>query len=132
MVVAHLLVNIVQGLAHRELCVGLAPLDSIFVIVVVFIFPLIAMPLLLDGGETTRAYSIVVIAVRPLVFGVYQDFLAIGPDHVHWQPANAWGTKIALIAYLLLITEAIGTYFIVHFLWIAPDSSSKAAEVRFR
>jgi hypothetical protein len=68
----------------------------------------------------------------PLVFGVYQDFLAIGPDHVHWQPANAWGTKIALTAYLLLITEAIGTYFIVHFLWIAPDNSSKAAEVRFR
>jgi hypothetical protein len=68
----------------------------------------------------------------PLVFGVYQDFLAIGPDHVHWQPANAGGTKIALTAYLLLITEAIGTYFIVHFLWIAPDNSSKAAEVRFR
>lgn len=45
-VVALLLVNIVQGLAHRELCVGLAPLDSIFVIVVVFIFPLIAMALL--------------------------------------------------------------------------------------
>jgi hypothetical protein len=34
-VVGHLLVNIVHGLAHRELGVGLAPLDSIFVIVVV-------------------------------------------------------------------------------------------------
>jgi hypothetical protein len=29
-VVAHLLVNIVHGLAHRELRVGLAPLASIF------------------------------------------------------------------------------------------------------
>jgi hypothetical protein len=45
-VVAHLLVNIVHGLAHRELRVGLAPPASIFVIVVVLISPLIAMALL--------------------------------------------------------------------------------------
>jgi hypothetical protein len=45
-VVAHLLVNLVHGLAHRELRIGLAPLASIFVIVVVLIFPLIAMGLL--------------------------------------------------------------------------------------
>ena len=41
-VVAHLMVNIVHGLAHRELHVGLAPLASIFVIAVVLILPLIA------------------------------------------------------------------------------------------
>jgi hypothetical protein len=46
MVVAHLLVNIVHGLAHGELRVGLAPVASIFVIVVVLVFPLIAMGLL--------------------------------------------------------------------------------------
>ena len=45
-VVAHLLVNIVHGLANRELRVGLAPLDSIVVIVVVLLFPLIARGLL--------------------------------------------------------------------------------------
>jgi hypothetical protein len=39
-VAAHLLVNIVHGLAHRELHVGLAPFDSIFITVVVLIFPL--------------------------------------------------------------------------------------------
>ena len=35
-----------HGLAHRELRVGLAPPASIFVIVVVLIFPLVAMALL--------------------------------------------------------------------------------------
>jgi len=44
-VVAHLLVNIVHGLAHRELSVGLDPPASIFVIVVVLVGPLLAMAL---------------------------------------------------------------------------------------
>lgn len=37
-VVAHLLINLVHGLAHRGLYIGLAPLDLIFVIMVVLIF----------------------------------------------------------------------------------------------
>jgi hypothetical protein len=31
-------------------------------------------------------------------------------------------------AYLLLITEAIGTYVGIHFLWIAKRSSNKAVK----
>ena len=44
-VLAHLLVNIAHGLAHRELDVGLPPSGSVFVIVVVLILPLVAMAL---------------------------------------------------------------------------------------
>lgn len=44
-VVAHLLVNLAHGLAHRELGVGLPPSGSVFVILVVLILPLVAMAL---------------------------------------------------------------------------------------
>jgi hypothetical protein len=44
-VVAHLLVNIAHGLAHRELRVGLDPPASIFVTVVVLVSPLLALAL---------------------------------------------------------------------------------------
>jgi len=44
-VVAHLLVNIAHGLAHRELRVGLDPPASIFVTVVVLVSPLPALAL---------------------------------------------------------------------------------------
>jgi hypothetical protein len=67
-----------------------------------------------------------------LVFGLYDHFLAVGPDHIHWQPPNAWGTTFVLTAYLLLITEAIGTYIGVHFLWVATEGRGWIAEVRFR
>jgi membrane-associated PAP2 superfamily phosphatase len=51
-VVAHLLVNIAHGLAHRELRVGLDPPASIFVTVVVLVSPLLAMALVwtTNGG----------------------------------------------------------------------------------
>ena len=121
-VVAHLLVNIVHGLAHRELRVGLAPLASIFVIVVVLIFPLIATALVWTAAKRLGLVLLSLSMFGSLLFGLYHHFLAVSPDHVHSQPLDAWGTTFVLTAYLLFITEAIGTYVGVHFLWIAKRS----------
>lgn len=131
-VVAHLLVNIVHGLAHRELGVGLAPLDSIFVIVVVLIFPLIAAGLLWTAAKRLGLILLSLSLFGSLLFGLYHHLLVVSPDHVRSQPASAWGTTFVVTAYLLLITEAIGTYVGVHFLWIAKETSNKAVKIRFR
>jgi hypothetical protein len=123
-VVAHLLVNIVHGLAHRELGVGLAPLDSIFVIVVVLIFPLIAAGLIRTAAKRLGFILLSLSMFGSLLFGLYHHFLSVSPDHVHSQPSTAWGITFVLTAYLLLITEAIGTYVGVHFLWVRRSESS--------
>ncbi len=125
-VVAHLLVNIVHGLGHRELRVGLAPLASIFVIVIVLVFPLIATVLLWTAKKRLGLILLSLSMFGSFLFGLYHHFLAVSPDHIQSQPSDAWGTTFVLTAYLLLITEAIGTYFGVHFLWIAKESSNKA------
>ncbi len=131
-VVAHLLVNIVHGLAHRELHGGLAPLASIFVIVVVLVFPLIATGLLWTAKKRLGLILLSLSMFGSLIFGLYHHFLTVSPDHIHSQPSVGWGTTFVLTAYLLLITEAIGTYVGVHFLWIAKENSNKALKVRFR
>ena len=115
-VVAYLLVNIVHGLAHRELRVGLARLDSIFVIVVVLILRLIAAGLLWTAKKQLGFILLSLSLFGSLLFGLYHHFLALGPDHVHSQPASAWGNTFVMTAYLLLITETIGTYVGIHFL----------------
>jgi hypothetical protein len=127
-VVAHLLVNIVHGLAHRELHVGLAPLASIFVIVVVLISPLIAMALLWTAEQRLGLILLSLSMFGSLLFGLYHHFLAVGPDHVHSQPPGPWGITFVLTSYLLLITEAIGSYVGIHFIWIAKESSNKAVK----
>ena len=118
-VAAHLLVNIAHGLAHRELRVGLAPLASIFVIAVVLVFPLVAMGFVWTAKKRLGLILLSLSMLGSLLFGFYHHFLAASPDHVHLQPASSWGITFVSTAYLLLITEAIGTCLGIHFLWIA-------------
>ena len=86
-VVAHLLVNLMHGLAHRELRVGLAPPASIFVIVVVLISPLIALALLWTAEKRLGLILLSLSMFGSLLFGLYHHFLAVSPDHVRSQPA---------------------------------------------
>ena len=130
-VVAHLLVNIAHGLAHRELRVGLDPPASIFVTVVVLVGPLLALALV---WTTKKRIGLILLSLSmfgSLLFGLYHHLLVVSADHVRSQPASAWGITFVVTAYLLLITEAIGTYVGVHFLWIAKETSN-AVKVRFR
>ena len=120
-IVAHLLVNVVHGVAHRELHVGLSPSGSVFVVAVVLILPLVAMALV---GAAQKRLGLILLSLSMLVsllFGLYHHFLVISPDHVHSQPASPWGIAFTYTAYGLLITEAIGTYVGFHFLWAARE-----------
>ena len=127
-VLAHLLVNIAHGLAHRELRVGLDPRAAIFVIVVVLVCPLLAMALV---WTTKKRIGLILLSLSmfgSLLFGFYHHSLVASPDHVSLQPASAWGIAFVLTAYGLLITEAIGAYVGIHFLWIARGTSSKVVK----
>jgi len=127
-VVAHLLVNIAHGLAHRELRVGLDPPASIFVIVVVLVSPLLAMALVWTTTKRPRLILLSLSMLGSLLFGLYHHFLVASPDHVRSQPLSLSGNIFVLTAYGLLITEAIGAYVGVHFLWIARRPASKAVK----
>jgi hypothetical protein len=115
-VVAHLLVNIAHGLAHRELRVGLDLPASIFVIVVVLVSPLLAMALV---WTTKKRIGLILLSLSmfgSFLFGLYHHFLVASQDHVRSQPPGGWGIVFVLTAYGLLITEAIGAYIGIHFL----------------
>ena len=131
-VLAHLLVNIGHGLAHRELRVGLPPFGSIFVLAVVLILPLLAMALVWAAQKRLGLILLSLSMFGSLLFGLYHHFLVVGRDHVHSQPASPWGVMFVSTAYLLLITEAIGTCVGIHFFWIAKENSNQAVKPRFR
>jgi len=115
-VVAHLLVSVVHGVAHRELHIGLSPSASVFVVAVVLILPLIAMALVCAGQRRPGLVLLSLSMLASLLFGLYHHFLVVSPDHVHSQPASPWGIMFIFTAYGLLITEAIGAFVGVYFL----------------
>jgi hypothetical protein len=124
-VVAHFLVNIAHGLAHRELGVGLTPPGSMFVIVVVLLSPLLAMALVWTTRKRLGLLLLSASMSGSFLFGLYHHFLAASPDHVHSQPANPWGTTFILTAYGLLVTEAIGAYVGTRFLRLGTQTSQE-------
>ena len=98
---------------------------------VVLLIRLLAMALV---WTTKKRLGLVLLSLSmfgSFLFGLYHHFLVASPDHVRWQPASPWGIAFFLTAYGLLITEAIGTYVGIHFLWVAKKNP-EALKVRFR
>ena len=115
-VLVHLLVNIVHGLAHRELHIELGLAAMLFVICVIMLCPLLAMGLLWTPQRRLGLILLAFSMAGSFLFGLYNHFAAIGPDHVGKQASGPWGTTFVLTAYLLLLTEALGSYIGLHFL----------------
>jgi hypothetical protein len=115
-VLVHVLVNIVHGVAHRELHIGLGPAAMLFVIGMIMLCPLLAMVLLWTSQRRLGLILLALSMAGSFLFGLYNHFVAIGPDHVGKQASGPWGTTFVLTAYLLLFTEAIGSYIGLHFL----------------
>jgi len=131
-VLIHLLINVIHGVAHRDLDIKLSPSGSLFVIVVILILPLVAMVLLWTARKQFGLLLLSFSMFASFLFGLYHHFVVISPDHVHSQPSSAWGIAFIFTAYGLLITEAIGTYVGIHFLWIAKESPTKTAKTELR
>ena len=114
---AHLAVNLIHGAAHRELHVDLGPAANLFVISVILLCPLISMVLLWTSQKRLGLALLAFSMTASLIFGLYNHFVVMGPDHVGEQSSGPWGTAFVFTAYLLLLTEAVGIYVGLYFLY---------------
>jgi hypothetical protein len=115
-VLVNLLVNLVHGAAHLELCIDLSAAETLFVAVVIVAGPLLAMVLLWTPWQRVGLSLLSGTMAGSLVFGLYHHFVAMGPDHVGAQAAGFWGITFVVTACLLFLAEAGGTYVGVRFL----------------
>lgn len=116
LVLVHLLITLAHGAAHRELLIGLSSSGNVFVGLVVVVAPLLAMWLAWTSRPRLGLALLAASMFASLLFGLYHHFLVEGADHVHSQPAGAWGKAFVITAYGLLITEGLGTWMGMHFL----------------
>ncbi len=121
LVVAHLLVNIAHGAAHRELHVNLAPAGMLFVIIVILLCPLLALALLWTSQKRLGLLLLTVSMAASSVFGLYNHFLVRGSDHVSAQPPGPAGAVFVVTAYLLFLIEGLGASLGLYFLARGAD-----------
>jgi hypothetical protein len=107
-VAGHALVVVLHGLAHQRVPVPTTADQSLFVLIVIVLGPLVALALLATRYRRTGAMLLAASMAASLVFGVYHHFIAAGPDNVISVPADPWGTLFRATAILLALTEGLG------------------------
>jgi hypothetical protein len=110
-VVAHAVVVALHSAAHLILDVQASPAQTVFIVAVIMIAPVLAGLLLWRKVKMTGALLLAGSMMGSLVFGVYNHFVALSPDHVshvsQMSPVS-WAVVFQVTAVLLALTEALG------------------------
>ena len=112
-ILAHALVVAVHSAAHQILGVQASPTQLLFIVTVIIIAPPLACILLWKGPNVSGAVLLACSMAGALVFGVYNHFVAISPDHISHvsrMSPTSWSIIFQATALLLAITEGFGIY----------------------
>ena len=107
----HFVIVVMHSIAHEVLKVKATPAQLAFIIPVIIVAPVVAGFMLL---KFKRAGAVLLLAsmLGSFLFGLYYHFIADTIDHVahvaRLQPA-LWSAVFQLTAYLLLVSEGLGT-----------------------
>lgn len=107
-IVAHTVASVLHGLAHLQLGIALSLLQIIFIALVIALAPFLALALLLQRRYVSGSFVLLFAMLGSFIFGIYNHYAVISPDHVSQTPANAWDTLFQLTAFLLALTEFAG------------------------
>jgi hypothetical protein len=106
-VLIHLVISVVHGVAHARARVFLTPASAMFVYIVILAGPLVGL-----GVSRWRpqpgAWLVACSMAGALLFGLINHFIIEGADHVG-HVAAAWRSLFGVTAALLVVSEAAGT-----------------------
>ena len=99
----------IHGVAHQVVPVPLSILQYLFVISIITITPIVAVVMLQKQSYNLGMALLFGSMLGSLLFGVYNHFIAISPDHISQIPATNWGKAFVISAFGLMISETLGT-----------------------
>lgn len=112
-IIAHAAVVAMHAAAHQILGVEASPIQLVFIVTVIMLAPLVAGLLLWKKVRTIGALLLACSMAGSLIFGVYNHFVLISPDHVSHVgalPQKFWALIFQITAALLAFVEALGIW----------------------
>lgn len=106
LVLVHAVVASAHGIAHLAIPVTLSLLSSLFVVTVIGLMPFVAVRLLWSAYTRMGMWLLLVSMLAALIFGLYNHFIAISPDHVSHVPDHEARPIFQATAYTILVLEA--------------------------
>jgi len=106
-VALHFLVSLVHGSAHSTLHIDMEPWQTVYILVVITIAPLLS-GILLWRRARIGFFLLLGSMLGALIFGGYYHFIAAGIDNVASVGVHLWGPAFSVTAVMLALTEAAG------------------------
>ena len=107
-VVAHAVMVVLHGLAHGAIPVSLSWSQGLFIGIVISFAPILAAILLWTQFSRAGAALLLGSMLGAFIFGLYNHFILVGPDHVSQVPNTGWGILFQITAVLLALIEGLG------------------------
>src|SRR5262245_56638501 len=117
----HLAIVLLHGRAHAELHIDLSSLQTIFVVGVIVIGPRLAMLLLWTRYQRAGLWLLTLSMTGACLFGLYNHFVALSPDHVTQVPHGSWGEVFRTTAVLLVIVDGVSAIAGLYWLRVQPE-----------
>jgi hypothetical protein len=111
--VIHTIANGIHGLAHIEIPVPLSLFQSLFVGIVIALIPIVAAVLLWTQFYQIGSWLLLGSIAGSLLFGIYNHFMVISPDHVSQISFAGWGMVFQVTAILIVIVDGLGCGLII-------------------
>ena len=116
-VLAHIIINVIHGIAHQQLGVSISNFQSVYVILVAITAPIAAVVMLLlflnkPKIQLGGAWLLLVSMLASLLFGVIYHIVLLSSDNIFtvMQNSSLYSVVFTSTATLLLIVEGVGTW----------------------
>ncbi len=105
-VVLHLAFLVIHAAAHVALAILPQVLDSIFIVAVMFVSPVLALALL--RRRPGVAWTLPMGFAASFAYGAMSHYVLPGPDNAFALPAGAWAAMFQATTAGLAVLEALG------------------------
>lgn len=123
-VMLHAIAHGLHGLAHAQIPIPLSLLQSVFIGVVILLIPIMAAILLWTPFDRVGSWLLLGSMAGAILFGIYNHFIVMSPDHVSHVSFTGWGLLFQITAILTLITDGFGCWFSVWALKSIPQTEN--------
>ena len=103
----HFVISLAHGVAHSRLHIDMKPWQTVYILVVITLLPLISA-FLLWRASRGGFFLLLISMLGALIFGGYYHFIAAGADNVASLGSHSWAPAFQLTAGLLGVTEVAG------------------------